>query len=261
MLNKLKNIFSSGGSKPSVALTTQTSSFAPKQPLYIIGDVHGCATLLDKMLDRIDVHGVTNNVINPMLILVGDYVDRGPQSAQVLERIYTLQQDTPERVICLMGNHEKMMLDFIDDPAGGGNRWLTFGGGDTLKSYGIKVPGKKADIEDLTEASIELESAMPKGLQAWLRALPLTFQSGNIACVHAAMDPSSSPDKQSSRILLWGHPDFMSEARVDDLWVAHGHTIVKSAACQNSRIALDTGAYRTGRLSVAAVSGGHCTFL
>jgi serine/threonine protein phosphatase 1 len=98
-------------------------------------------------------------------------------------------------------------------------------------------------------------------LQAWLRALPLTFQSGNIACVHAAMDPSSSPDKQSSRILLWGHPDFMSEARVDDLWVAHGHTIVKSAACQNSRIALDTGAYRTGRLSVAAVSGGHCTFL
>jgi serine/threonine protein phosphatase 1 len=261
MLNKLKNIFSSGGAKPSAAPTTQTSSFAPKQPLYIIGDVHGCATLLDKMLDRIDVHGVTNNVINPMLILVGDYVDRGPQSAQVLERIYTLQQDTPDRVICLMGNHEKMMLDFIDDPAGGGNRWLTFGGGDTLKSYGIKVPGKKADIEDLTEASIELESAMPKGLQAWLRALPLTFQSGNIACVHAAMDPSSSPDKQSSRILLWGHPDFMSEARVDDLWVAHGHTIVKSAACQNSRIALDTGAYRTGRLSVAAVSGVHCTFL
>lgn len=160
-----------------------------------------------------------------------------------------------------MGNHEEMMLDFIDDPAVRGNRWLTFGGDDTLKSYGIKVPVKKANIEDLTEASMALERAMPKGLQAWLRALPLTFQSGNVACVHAAMDPGTSPDKQSDRVLLWGHRDFMSEGRDDDLWVAHGHTIVKSASCQNSRIALDTGAFQTGRLSVAAVSDGQCTFL
>ncbi|MDA9274827.1 hypothetical protein N9Q06_02195 [bacterium] len=69
------------------------------------------------------------------------------------------------------------------------------------------------------------------------------------------------PDKQSSRVLLWGASDFMSEGRDDDLWVAHGHTIVKAASCQNSRIALDTGTYQTGRLSVAAVSNGHCTFL
>lgn len=261
MLNKLKNIYSSGSAKPSASPTTQTSSFAPKQQLYIIGDVHGCATLFDKMLDRIEAHGVTHNVVNPMLILLGDYIDRGPQSAQVLERIYTLQQDMPDRVICLMGNHEEMMLDFIDDPAVRGNRWLTFGGDDTLKSYGIKVPVKKANIEDLTEASMALERAMPKGLQAWLRALPLTFQSGNVACVHAAMDPGTSPDKQSDRVLLWGHRDFMSEGRDDDLWVAHGHTIVKSASCQNSRIALDTGAFQTGRLSVAAVSDGQCTFL
>ena len=73
-------------------------------------------------------------------------------------------------------------------------------GSGTLKSFGIRVPRKKADMEDLTEASMELESAMPKGLQAWLRAL--AFQSVNIAYVHAAMDPSTSPHKQSSRVLL-----------------------------------------------------------
>lgn len=265
MLNKLKNIFSSGPSKLSTLSTTQTGHFTPEQPLYIMGDIHGCITLFEDRLNRVEAHVEAHveapEIENPKLILLGDYIDRGPQSAQVLERIFDLQVTYPDLVICLMGNHEKMMLEFIDDPVGRGNRWLGFGGNDTLKSYGIKLPGEKADVEDLTEASMALEKAMPDGLQDWLRALPLKFQSGNIICVHAAMDPNNPPEKQSSRVLLWGHRKFMSVARDDDLWIAHGHTIVKSASYQNSRIALDTGAYQTGQLSVAAISNGQCTFL
>lgn len=257
MLNKLKNVFSRG----LAASSSHAGTFAPTEPLYIMGDVHGCLIQLDDMLARVKTHSEVNNITNSKLILLGDFVDRGPKSAQVLDRIYALQTGQPDRVICLMGNHEKMILEFIDDPAGKGIRWLQFGGSETLESYGISNPGRKADVEDLTDASMDLEEAMPKGLQAWLRTLPLTFQSGNIVCVHAAMDPDMPPDQQTDRVMLWGHRNFMSTARDDDFWIAHGHTIVKSASCQNSRIALDTGAYQSGRLSVAAVSNGHCAFL
>ena len=261
MFKKLKTLFSGDASGHVSLGTPQTGSFEPADPLYVVGDVHGCFDLLNAALDRIETHLQTHGVTGSKLVLLGDYVDRGPQSAQVLERIYTLQKNIPDDVICLMGNHEKMMLEFIDDPAGKGARWLKFGGADTLLSYGISVPGKKADVEDLTEASMALEETMPKGLQDWIRALPLSFQSGNIACVHAAMDPDDPPDVQSDRVLLWGHRDFMTTSRDDDIWVAHGHTIVKSPSCQNNRIALDTGAYQSGHLSVAALSTGQCTFL
>lgn len=257
MLDKLRNVFSRGSATPS----SHAGSFAPTHPLYVIGDVHGCLAELDDMLARIETHSEANGVANSKLILLGDYVDRGPKTAQVLERIYTLQAKQPDRVICLMGNHEKMMLEFIDDPAGKGIRWLQFGGSDTLESYGISNPGRKADVEDLTEASMDFEEAMPEGLQSWLRSLPLSFQSGNIVCVHAAMAPDTPPNEQSDRVMLWGHRDFMNTARGDEFWIAHGHTIVKSASCKNSRIALDTGAYQSGRLSAAAISNGHCAFL
>ena len=223
--------------------------------------MHGCFELLEQKINAIEAHSAAHEIDDKRLILLGDYADRGPQSAQVLELIHTLQTNTPEQIICLMGNHEKMMLEFIDDPVARGNRWLHFGGADTLESYGISKPSKNADVDDLTKISLALEEAMPDGLQAWLRALPLTFQSGNVVCVHAAMDPTTSPTEQSDRVMLWGHKDFMTTERNDAFWIAHGHTIVKSASCQKSRIALDTGAYKSGRLSVAAVTNGHCTFL
>lgn len=261
MFNKLKNLFSGGASGHVASGIPQAGDFAPAEPLYVVGDVHGCFDLLNAALERIEAHAGAHNITSSKLVLLGDYVDRGPQSAQVLECIYTLQQNAPDRVICLMGNHEKMMLEFIDDPVGRGARWLKFGGADTLASYGIPALKKKADVEDITEASMALEEAMPKGLQDWVRALPLSFQNGNIACVHAAMDPDDAPDAQSDRVMLWGHRDFMTVSRDDNIWVAHGHTIVKSPSCQNSRIALDTGAYQSGHLSVAALSSGQCEFL
>lgn len=261
MLSKLRSIFSSTPSKQTAPPPAHTGDFKPDSPFYVIGDLHGCMELFQDALEKIDAHAMAAGHTAPSLVLLGDYIDRGPQSAQVLARIFEMQQDNPEHVICLMGNHEKMMFEFIDDPAGRGTRWLKFGGRDTLQSYGLNVAGKNMDAEDLTELSMELEAAMPAGLLDWMRNLPVRYQNGNIVCVHAAMSPRKPLEKQDDRVLLWGHPDFMSTPRQDGLWVAHGHTIVKTAGCQNSRIALDTGAYQTGTLSVAALSEGQCAFL
>ena len=237
---------------------------APEQPLLIVGDLHGSFDLLGKCLKDVDVfvesreaelHGI------PRLVLVGDYIDRGEQSARVLEWLFTLQKDLPDNVTCLMGNHERMMLEFLDDPAGRGQRWLRNGGLQTLASYKIGGVREQSDFEELTEASHALEAALPDGMLEWLRNLPLMYQSGNICVTHAGMDPHLAPEDQSSQVLLWGHKEFMTTPRRDGLWVVHGHTIVREPQIAPSRISIDTGAYHSGRLTVAAIGLGTCEFI
>ncbi len=237
---------------------------APEQVLLVVGDIHGCHSLLGQKLNDVDAY-VKANAQHigdfPRLVFVGDYVDRGEQSAQVLQWVFELQQVLPDQVICLMGNHERMMLDFIDDPAGRGVRWLRNGGLQTLASYNIGGLRERSDVEELTEASHALEAAMPDGLLEWLRALPLLHHSGNVCVVHAAMDPHLGPNDQTYNTLLWGHKEFMTTARSDGYWVVHGHTIVREPQITKSRISIDTGAYHSGRLTVAVVAPGSCVFI
>lgn len=259
MLNRLKRVFSS----PEVEKPNQIddAALAPDDTLYVVGDIHGCLSELDAAIARIEAHAAANGLEDARLVLLGDYVDRGPQSAQVLARIFELSQMLPDKVVCLFGNHERMMLEFIDDPAGRGIRWLRNGGVETLQSYGIHGVDGTSDVEALTEASFALEAAMTAPLITWLRDLPVMMQSGNIVCVHAGMDPDKSPAEQSRRTLIWGHQDFMVRGRSDDLWVAHGHIVVKAPQCCDSRIALDTGAYRTGLLTVGVLRKASCIFI
>tara|TARA_R100000322_G_scaffold167961_2_gene136745 strand:+ start:2360 stop:3133 length:774 start_codon:yes stop_codon:yes gene_type:complete len=256
VLSALKSLFS--GSRPlddGAKDTVFSTSLSPDQTFYAIGDIHGCDTLLTELLTRVE----SENEAGSPVVFLGDYVDRGPNSAAVLSRLHELSQEAPYPVICLMGNHEKMMLEFIDDPVGKGLRWLKHGGIETLESFGLTGVTVKSDMEDLMEVADELEAALPDGLQTWLRALPLQWRSGNIVCVHAAMDPAREPEDQSSRTLLWGHND--DSPRTDGLWVIHGHTIVKEPATRNGRIGIDTGAYQSGRLTAAEIKMGSCRFL
>lgn len=259
MFKRLKQAFSSSPTEKPHAI--EDGALAPDAPLYVVGDVHGCLSELDAAIARIEEHAAANGLEDARLVLLGDYVDRGPQSAQVLTRIFELSQAMPEKVVCLFGNHERMMLEFVDDPAGRGTRWLRNGGVETLKSYDIHGVDETSDLEDLTEASFALETAMTKPLLAWLRDLPVMTRSGNIVCVHAGMDPDKAPEEQDRRTLIWGHKDFMVRARGDDLWVAHGHIVVKAPQCHDSRIALDTGAYRTGKLTVGVLRKASCVFI
>lgn len=233
----------------------------PDVPLCIVGDIHGRADLLDLLLEQIKIRAAGTPF---RLIFVGDLVDRGPASADVLTQIYTLTQNDPDHVFCLMGNHERMMLDFLADPATHGPRWLPAGGAETLVSYGLSPWSKPADItpeERLPTLARQLHGALPEGMLAWLEALPLIWQEDTLVVTHAALDPACAPDAQDPDTLIWGHRAFLRRARTDGIWVAHGHTIFENAEAKDSRIAVDTGAWRSGRLSAAWLDATGVSFI
>lgn len=233
----------------------------PEIPVCIIGDIHGRADLLGLMLTQIKTRAAHAPV---RILFVGDMIDRGPASAAVLNQIYTLTQAHPEHTLCLMGNHERMMLDFLTDPAAHGPRWLAAGGADTLASFGLspwRTPVDVAPEDRLPELADQLRSTLPAGMLAWLEALPLIWQEGSLFVTHAALDPERAPNDQDPDTLLWGHRAFLRQPRRDGLWVVHGHTIFKAPTADNSRIAVDTGAWRSGRLSAAWLDHKGLEFL
>jgi serine/threonine protein phosphatase 1 len=233
--------------------------FQPEIPICVIGDLHGRLDLLEAMLA---LAGEQPDAEAVRLVFVGDMIDRGPDSAGVLRRLHGLCTAVPERVICLCGNHERMFLDFLADPPGQGRRWLDAGGGETLSSFGLgqRVAGETpaARFEALAQA---LRAALPPARLAWLAGLPLVWQEGNLAVSHAGADPALALADQPPRALLWGHPGFARHPRRDGLWIAHGHVILPAPEAREGRISVDTGAWRTGRLSAAWIDAGGLRFL
>lgn len=233
---------------------------APERPVYIVGDLHGCADLLERMLEQVDAHLGRSKAQDPMLVFVGDYVDNGPDSRRVLLRLQELQAELPGNVVCLAGNHERMVLDFLEDPTRRAARWMRAGGVATLASFGVAEPDKSP--EAYSAAAQALAGAMGAETIAWLNALPLSWNTGTLWVVHAAADPRHPMAAQSARVLLWGHPEFEAIPRRDGQWVAHGHQVVETAFAEDGRINVDTGAWKTGQLSAAAVlPDGTVTFL
>lgn len=255
MFRRLKTLF--GGKRTGDKRAMDDTLLAPDHPICAIGDIHGCDAQLSCMLDEIDAAGLSGETV----VFLGDAIDRGPQSAQVLDRLFERASTRPEHTVVLMGNHERMMLDFIDDPLDKGSRWLLHGGVATLQSFGISCSSSGPPPEEMMDIAQALETALSPDVIAWLRGLPLYWASGNICCAHAALNPDKSPDAQSERSLLWGHPQFLKKRRQDELCVVHGHTIVASPTICAGRIAVDTGAYRGGKLSAVRLETGHARFI
>lgn len=222
---------------------------APEAPFFAIGDVHGRYDLLKARLDALRPKG-------DEIVLVGDYVDRGDQSAEVLALLYEATQS--EQVICVRGNHEEMLIKFVERPRQNGRIWLRFGGLQTLASYGIGGLTEESGPHELIRARDALVTAMGDTL-AWLRGLPYLWQSGNVAVVHAGADPHLSLDAQPQRAMAWGHPDFEVYGRKDGIWIIYGHVIVPEPLIENGRAGIDTGAYATGRLTAVRVEAGAIT--
>lgn len=228
----------------------------PDGPFYAVGDIHGRGDLLYALLDLIEGDLRDQGLETAPIIFVGDAVDRGEDSQQVLDQLYRFAIELPDIVTCLMGNHEKMMLDFLDDPAGRGPRWLRNGGLQTLASYRVGGVSEGTEGARLFDAAAQLRQALPEGLEEWLRTLPQLWQSGDVVCVHAALDPAIPVEMQSARTLMWGHPEFRQTRRTDGLWVVFGHEVVDQPVIEDRRIAIDTGAVFTGCLTAAAVFPG-----
>lgn len=221
---------------------------APDRTLAVIGDLHGCADFLDDLLGRIEADAPDAHII-----AVGDYIDRGEDSRGVIERLIPRNDMT-----CLMGNHEQMLLDFLEDPERTGASWLRYGGLQTLASYGVHGVLETSGADDLIKARDGLRNAMGPA-EDWLRNRPMRFQSGNVAVVHAGASPNRSLDDQDAKALLWGHPEFSRRDRADGIWIMHGHSIVPVIEPHRGKIGVDTGAYATGRLSAAIVTpDGDC---
>lgn len=227
-----------GGKSPAF-----TAPLAPDSPFVAVGDIHGRADLLDQLLEKL-------STVAPDMpcVFVGDYVDRGPDSATVLRRLHALEMDGGGNVICLLGNHEAMLLDAIDSPTESAKLWLGNGGDKTLQSLGIPD-----DItpEDLPAA---LKDALGADVLSWLRNRPLLWQNGNVIVCHAGGDPERPLEARRGHALLWGHPRLHTSPRQDGLWVVHGHFIQATPHVQMGRIAIDTGAYKTDRLTAARIT-------
>ena len=225
-------------------------------PVCVVGDIHGRADLLDRMLALIAAEPETATA---RLIFVGDYIDRGPDSAKVLLRLQ--EMTTAGRAVCLMGNHERMLLDVIDRPEEAGQRWLLNGGDATLTSLGAggRLVG---DTEAARMAALagRLRAALPPGIEDWLRALPLWWQDQGLAVVHAGADPARAMADQTEDALIWGHRHF-GKPRADGLWIAHGHVVRTEPRAEAGRIAVDTGAWSTGRLTAAWIDAGQVRFI
>ncbi|MCH2163664.1 MAG: metallophosphoesterase [Marinovum sp.] len=230
----------------------------PETTAMVVGDIHGRADLMLQMFTKLD----TLNHNDAHLIFVGDYLDRGEDSARVLSTLYQFHTGAqPGLMTCLKGNHEQMLLDFLDAPAEHGPRWLRHGGLQTLASFKLAVtasPNAERDWIGLRDA---FRDALDPQIEAWLRSLPLTWQSGNLFVCHAGTNPDKPISEQSDAGLLWGHPTHYERPRKDGIWVAHGHIIVDKARPTMGRIPVDTGAYATGRLTCAIIEPGAVEFL
>ncbi|WP_280952565.1 metallophosphoesterase [Roseovarius aestuariivivens] len=227
------------------------SDLAPNAPFVAVGDIHGRLDLLQTLLGHLE-----NQAPELPLIFLGDYIDRGPKSAEVLRQLQIMSASTPARAVCLMGNHEAMLLDFLDHPESAGPQWLRNGGWQTLGSFGIeKSDAKMPDLRD------RLVLHAGEELLDWLRQCPLFWQSGNIIASHAGGDPTRQPDPRRAHDLLWGHENTRKSATRAKHWMVYGHYIVDAPSLRQGRIEIDTGAWQTGRLTAAIISPKQVQFL
>ncbi|SFC65904.1 serine/threonine protein phosphatase 1 [Tropicimonas isoalkanivorans] len=230
----------------------------PERLTYAIGDIHGCFSKLERMLDEI---GRDRAGRDADLVFLGDYIDRGGKSCPVLRHVHRMQQDDPDHVICLVGNHDRMMLQFLEAPVGVGQRWLQFGGEKTLTSFGVPDFGELSHGARSKAWAKALREAVGPELLDWLAARPLWWKSGSVVAVHALTDPARAMEVQKEQVLLWARPRPVAIPRRDGTWVVHGHTMVENPQVGGRHISIDTGAWRGGPLTAAVLGDGPIRFL
>jgi calcineurin-like phosphoesterase family protein len=213
--------------------------------IYAVGDIHGRADLLDGLLSRIDSDQEKAQLSFSIEIFVGDYVDRGPDSRQVLERL--IARKRTHRVVCLKGNHEIFLAEFTNNPAILGD-WQRIGGLETLMSYGL-APSINADAVVQAELAAALDQAMPQSHRQFLGELKSSFTFGDFYFVHAGVRPGVPLANQREQDLLWIRNEFLHCEDDFGKIIVHGHTPVPQIDIRPNRINIDTGAYATGNLS------------
>ena len=241
--------------KPAPAPKRVETPFPPPRPdgkLAVIGDVHGMLGPLERLLDRVAREHPEAKVIS-----VGDLIDRGERSAEVLRLAHARRG----QLHCLLGNHEEMLLRFLEAPETEAARWFRNGGLQTMASFGIGPIGLAPDGPACVDLRDRLRAALGPEIEAWLRSLPRFLQSGSVVVTHAGADPWLPIDRQPPQALTWGASDFGRRRRTDGIWIVHGHTIVDQPRAADGVISVDTGAFAGGALTLAVIEAGGVRFL
>jgi serine/threonine protein phosphatase 1 len=224
--------------------------------VYAVGDVHGCLGHLNRLLDLIE-KDLVGCSLRSHLVLLGDLVDRGPDSAGVLERL--IERGLPtDGWDCIMGNHEEVMLDCLAGRSGIADNWLRYGGVQTLESYGFGASEIFSPVFDLSTA---LKGAIPSRHVEFLQSMKAYVQIGDYLFVHAGIRPGVPLERQSGRDLRWIRQGFLDDRTNHGMMVVHGHTIVEEVDFRPNRIAVDTGCYVSGQLSALVLEGDQTRVL
>lgn len=217
---------------------------------YAVGDIHGRLDLLNDMLGRIERDIAAHEPARTFIVFLGDFVDRGPESAGVIERLRAYQPLSATPVF-LGGNHEEVLLRLLHGERDILASWLQYGGAECARSYGIDPEG----LREMSEGAAlkHLKARVPGSHREFLENLGDTFSFGDYLFVHAGIRPGVDLDDQDLTDLRWIREPFLSETREHGFVVVHGHTIVPEVEERGNRIGIDTGAYQTGILTALVV--------
>ena len=226
--------------------------------VYAIGDIHGRADLLADLHRRIAEDAGASQAVKRIAVYLGDYVDRGHSSFEVIDMLLNEPLKGFESVH-LKGNHEAMMLEFIDGTPN--PNWLVNGGDATLQSYGIEMAWAIADAYGLERIRDLLQDSVPSTHLAFLRSLQLHMIVGDYLFVHAGIRPGLPLDKQRAADFIWIRDRFLASHDDFGMRVVHGHSITAKPEVRANRIGIDTGAFFSNRLTCAILEDRDVRFL
>ena len=227
--------------------------------VYAIGDIHGRADLLGRLHRQIMADAADAASLRKVVVYLGDYVDRGPDSAAVIDMLINEPLEGFERHL-LKGNHEDMMIRFLD-VGDGGEMWLMNGARNTLDSYGLGLSDIAIHHNDMKGLSEAFADAVPESHRAFLNGLELHHSEGDYLFVHAGVLPGVAINDQSEHDMVWIRDEFTRSNADFGAVVVHGHTIGNEPVIKANRIGIDTGAWRSDRLTALALETDSRRFL
>jgi serine/threonine protein phosphatase 1 len=235
----------------------KTRSIPDGLRIYAIGDVHGNADALRDVFARIDADKPKWAIRRSIQIYLGDYVDRGPASREVLDLLAA--RSRTDELVLLKGNHEAMLLEFLSDPSML-RHWRQYGGLQTIMSYGLK-PSLNPSPEEQRELARGLAERMSTNHRELIASMQTCTRFGDFFFVHAGVRPRVPLKDQKEEDLLWIRDEFLLHERDFEKIIVHGHTPVAEPEVHSNRINLDVGAYATGRLACLVIDGETIDFI
>ncbi len=246
-----------GSKTPLQAPAATAASLPPGARVYAIGDIHGRLDLLQALSSKLrdDLHGAPHD--GSIIVLLGDYIDRGPRSAGVID--WLLAGRMPAPIVALRGNHEATLLDFLAEASVLDN-WRRFGGLETLASYGVDVRDAMRG-RNYAAARAKLREVLPPAHLKFFEDTRLSWSSGDYFFCHAGARPNVPLARQEEQDLLWIRDEFNDFRGAFEKMIVHGHTPVAAPEILPNRINIDTGAYATDVLTCLVLEGRERRFI